>query len=433
MGEIISGLEQLPFFQSYDPIAKQLTLRDATYFPRELFEFASEIEILDAAHGQLTSLPDDFGRLTQLRIAFFSDNPFTELPTVLADCAQLTMVGFKSCQLEVLPENALPPTVRWLTLTDNHLRRLPESIGQLTKLQKCLLTGNQLQALPDTMQACTDLELLRLAANNFNVAPPDWLWSLPRLAWYGDAGNPFCPTHTMAAAEPVPVTDIAWSDVTLHDQIGESPSSTVYRATLRQEPNPVAVKLYKAKLASDGKPEDDRAACLAAGAHASLIPVVGRLLDHPAGLAGLVLALVPESYTSLGLPPSFSTCTRDTFLPNTNFTPPYIKRVLQQMASVLQQLHQRGIMHGDVYAHNILTNASGESFLGDFGAASFYNPAMAAVREQIDVRAFGCLIDDLLQHSSVGGTAALQDLRALCLQPTVAARPRFAEISELLQ
>ena len=60
------------------------------------------------------------------------------------------------------------------------------------------------------------------------------------------------------------------------------------------------------------------------------------------------------------------------------------------------QLHSRGILHGDLYAHNILWNPRGDCLLGDFGAASFYPESASRSFESIEVRAFGHLLGELL-------------------------------------
>ena len=120
-------------------------LRD---FPREIFELADTLEILDLAGNELTTLPDDLPRLARLRVLFCSGNPFEVLPEVLGACPALQMIGFKSCRLHTVPYAALPPTLRWLILTDNRIETLPAGIGRCTGLRKLALAGNRLTALP---------------------------------------------------------------------------------------------------------------------------------------------------------------------------------------------------------------------------------------------------------------------------------------------
>jgi serine/threonine protein kinase len=73
-------------------------------------------------------------------------------------------------------------------------------------------------------------------------------------------------------------------------------------------------------------------------------------------------------------------------------------KIAKSIASVCSQLHSKGISHGDLYAHNILVNNTAECILGDFGAASFYSvtSVLAPKIERIEVRAYGCLLEDLV-------------------------------------
>ena len=77
-------------------------------------------------------------------------------------------------------------------------------------------------------------------------------------------------------------------------------------------------------------------------------------------------------------------------------------------------------MHGDLYAHNILVSPRGKSVLGDFGAASFFDAddkASAQAFQTLESRAFGCLLEDLLDRyapeNEAGEGAAIQQLRDL--------------------
>ncbi len=421
-------MQEIPFFHFYDLKSKTLTLRNASYFPLELLDYADQIEVLDMSQGLLTSLPEAITEFQELKIAFFSKNLFTDIPAVLKYCTKLEVLGFKSCQLKIIAEDALPENLKWLILTDNHLQALPRSIGKLKNLKKLALTGNDLQSIPKELELCQELELIRLSANKLSQEP-SFLFKLPKLAWYADSGN--CFNNKDLALINVPI--IYGDQVNLTEKIGESPSCEVWKATIAGYQEPVAVKKYRGTMTSDGYIIDDLKACLAAQSHPKIIPVNGQFSENGNLNAGLVLKLIPASYRSLGLPPSLESCTRDTFLPETSLSLEFILQVLKDIASAADHLHQRGIAHGDLYAHNILTTNVGECFLGDFGAASFYDRGNSIEREQIEVRAFGYLIQDLLGETKEVATPFLKTLMDRCLNLVHGERPQFAEILELLE
>jgi hypothetical protein len=374
-----------------------------TEFPREIFDLAETLEVLDLSGNALTSLPDDLPRLTKLRILFGSDNPFTELPEVLGQCSQLSMVGFKANRIRHVSGNALPPQLRWLILTDNEIEALPAEIGGCTQLQKLMLAGNRLRTLPEELAACSQLELLRLAANQLSELPA-WLLRLPRLSWLAYAGNPFSEALEAEALSDTPTAAIAWPDLKLEAVLGEGASGVIHRAELADQHGAlrhVAVKLFKGAVTSDGLPDCEMAACIRAGDHVNLIPVAGKVKDHPAGTHGLVMELIDPQFTNLAGPPSLDSCTRDIYGADTRFDLAAALGIAYGMASAACHLHERGIMHGDLYAHNILYGGQGRALLGDFGAASFYaldDRDIGLALQRLEVRAYGCLLEELLER-----------------------------------
>jgi hypothetical protein len=411
-------------------------------FPREIFDLADTLEILDLAGNALSSLPDDLPRLKKLRIIFCSDNQFTELPEVLGQCEQLSMVGFKANRIRTVSGRSLPPALRWLILTDNEIETLPPEIGNCSQLQKLMLAGNRLQTLPVELTACTRLELIRLAANQLTALPAALLM-LPRLSWLAYAGNPFTARLEAAALTETPIAEMQWDALELHHQLGEGASGVIHRAADRnhsEDTRHVAVKLFKGDVTSDGLPHCEMAACINAGAHPNLIPVLGKLKDHPAGSDGLIMELIAPQFRNLAGPPSLDSCTRDIYNNDTRFDFPSALSIAHGIASAARHLHRQGIMHGDLYAHNILHCGQGRALLGDFGAASFYardDEALAPLLERIEVRAFGCLLEELIERidgreSEPDILAALLRLQAACFSTAVAARPSFEEIVEEL-
>ena len=411
-----------------------------TEFPAEIFDLADTLEILNLSGNALSCLPDDLHRLTRLRVLFCSDNQFTALPACLGQCTALTMIGFKANRIADVPGAALPPLLRWLILTDNCIDTLPSELGERAHLQKLMLAGNRLQSLPSSLSHCHRLELLRIAANQLTELP-HWLLTLPSLTWLAYAGNPLETEADAAALEATPQID--WSALRLEQQLGEGASGVIYRATWQRADGavtPVAVKLYKGEMTSDGSPLHEMNACITAGLHPNLIRIEGRIHGHPDGQQGLVMQLIDPSFANLAGLPSLASCSRDVYADDRRFSAQVALRIAMGIASAAEHLHQQGITHGDLYGHNILLNDQGDCLLGDFGAASFHSTTDSLetrALQRIEVRAFGVLLEELLARIDSGLSnerrEVLEELARRCSQADVLGRPGFSEVIEVLQ
>ncbi len=421
----MNTLQELELDTIKDPT--QITLScGLTEFPQEIYRYEDSLEMLDLSGNSLTELPLDMHRFKKLKIAFFSRNNFTIFPKQLAECPALTMIGFKANQLVEFPENALPLDIQWLILTDNRLEKLPRSIGQCKKLQKFVMAGNCITELPEEMKNCTSLELVRISANQLSLIP-SWLYQLPRLSWLAFSGNPV----TYVPEISVQLPSIDWSRLEVLQQLGEGASGIISRARIDGEKE-VAIKLFKGDVTSDGYPQDELATCLSTGLHKNIVPLIATISNHSDGKQGIVMELIPSDYKNLGLPPSFDSCTRDVFPTEQQFTFKQGMNILNGVLQAAKHLHAQGIMHGDLYAHNTLYNEEGQAYFGDFGAATFYdkNSKDASFIERLDVRAFGCLIQDVVSliQDNVDGKKKLLKISEKCMLDEVIDRPNFEEI-----
>lgn len=403
-----------------------------TEFPEEIFDLADTLELLDLSGNELSALPKDFGRLTKLKIAFFSDNQFTELPSVLSDCSLLEMIGFKANKISVVSDKSIPKTTRWLILTNNLISEIPKSIGDCSRLQKVAFAGNKLKGLPSEMSACKNLELLRISANQFTELP-SWLLSLPKLSWLAFSGNAFNSNQTIHDS----FYTYSWKNIALKEQLGEGASGIISKALLTDEGHTkeVAVKIFKGEVTSDGLPHDEMLACIEAGSHDHIVEVIGKIEGHPEGKEGLIMELIPEDFKNLGMAPSFVTCTRDTFMEGLTFSLDEVLKIAYGIASASEHLHSHGIMHGDLYAHNMMIDSKAYALYGDFGAATIYDKSseVASTLERLDVRAYGCLLDDLLtrindQDRNKKITLSMLELQKQCMLDDILKRPDFKTI-----
>lgn len=407
-------------------------VEELTELPSEIFTLADTLEVLDLSNNKLSDLPAEFACLHRLKRVFLSFNQFKHIPEVLAKCPALIMVAFKGNQISEFALNSLPKTIEWLILTDNKLSALPGDFGNYTQLKKLALAGNELTHLPTSMAKCTNLELVRLSANNL-AKIYNWLLELPKLAWLAFAGNEFnkaqCLTKSTLKNTPL-------ESFQLKKVIGQGASGVIHLA--KAENNNVAVKLFKGAITSDGYPLDEVNCCLQAGSHKNLINVLSYI--EQSTQLGLVMELIDTSYTNLGLPPSLQTCTRDIFNDDCNYPIEAVYKIAKQMANTLAHLHDNHVSHGDIYAHNTMINEQYDVLFGDFGAAT--NLAMLTHQEQncielIEVRAFGCLIDDLLSTVSEADKQTelfveMSDIAARAINTAIASRPSFKALSALL-
>ena len=387
-------------------------------FPREIFDLADTLTMLDLSGNRLRALPEHLPRLRALRTLFCSNNLFETLPPALGACPELDLVGFKANAIAHVPAEALSPRLRWLILSDNRVDALPETLGACRRLRKLALAGNRLTTLPAGIAHCEALELARLSANRFarlEDALPEGLLALPRLTWLAYAGNPFNVAHEARALAATPIARIAWDELQLGELLGEGASGHIHAARWRPTRGadiPVAVKLFKGAVTSDGLPGSEMAACIAADVHAHVIGVEGRIAGHPTGAQGLVMGLIPPRYRSLAGPPSLASCTRDVYAPELRFAGAQAHAIARGARDALAHLHAQGLMHGDFYAHNLLVDDEGHALLGDFGAASFLpedDGARSEALQRIDRRALNVLIDELAQRCDA--PALLDDLR----------------------
>jgi serine/threonine protein kinase len=153
-----------------------------------------------------------------------------------------------------------------------------------------------------------------------------------------------------------------------------------------------------------------------------------------------VLPLIDPTFVNLAGPPSLASCTRDVYPTTARFDLASVRCMALGIASAAAHLHAQGLMHGDLYAHNILYNGLGHVLLGDFGAASFLpasDAAQAQALQQLEVRAFGCLLEELIDRCQITahetkGLDTLIHIKAQCLHTDSQTRPLFAEISRRL-
>ncbi|VXD25427.1 leucine-rich repeat domain-containing protein [Planktothrix paucivesiculata] len=127
---------------------------------------------LDLSGKELTELPPEIGKLTQLETFNLSSNELKQIPESITQLVNLTALDLEDNQLREIPESISQlVNLTKLDLTDNQLRDLPESITQLVNLTDLYLWGNQLVKLPESISQLVNLTKLNLAFNQLREIP----------------------------------------------------------------------------------------------------------------------------------------------------------------------------------------------------------------------------------------------------------------------
>ena len=178
----------------------------------QLIEEAAESKqpSLDLSSNQLTALPPEISKLTNLTELNLSGNQLTAIPPEISKLTNLTELRLSGNQLTALPPEiskltnltelrlsynqltALPPEITNLTVLDlsrNQLTALPPEISKLTNLTALGLSSNQLTALPPEISKLTNLTKLRLSYNQLTALPPE-ISKLTNLTALGLSENP---------------------------------------------------------------------------------------------------------------------------------------------------------------------------------------------------------------------------------------------------
>lgn len=368
----------------------------------------------------------------------------TELPSHLALSPSLRMLGVKDNKLTRIDGNALPTSLEWLIAAGNQIQELP-NIARLQRIRKLMLSHNHLTC--DSLAAVADipaLEMIRVAANRLESFP-EALLRHPRLAWVAVGSNPFAERAIEKQLAEGPKT-VDFSEVTLGDRLGSGAGATVHQGTWHDRK--VAVKVWDSECFSDGTAVGEWAINRVASnpGHVSLVGVLGAF-DEPK--RGLILELLQGATAAAG-PPTFSTVTRDALPchggPGPRYAIAAVQEIALAVASAAAYLHEKGLMHGDIYLHNTLVVLDGPNKdaanvkdvrLSDFGAASaIENPSL----RKLEVRSYGWLLQDLLEARTepsseleASSLKLLQEIRTQCGEAVPENLPNFADIVRKLE
>jgi hypothetical protein len=227
-----------------------------------------------------------------------------------------------------------------------------------------MLSCNLLNSLPNDIINCQKIELIRLSNNKFEEVPK-CIFELNNLAWISMANNPCFPLTKLHDN----MHFLDKNNVLLEEKIGEGTSGIVYKSIFNN--SDVAMKIYKNVITSDGLATNEIYVLSTINPHDNLINIIGLLYEQDkTNIQGMIMPLFND-YKQLGNPPTFETITRDVYENNLEICKNNNNcNLFNQIECAINYLHQNNIIHGDLYAHNIIYNKqNNHPVLTDFGAS----------------------------------------------------------------
>lgn len=361
---------------------KKLDLSNKNISLLNIIDDYTNITLLDLSNNKLSKLPNNFNKLfPNLKILFLTNNLFEDIPECLL-YSKITILSIKNNKIQKIDN--LPITINWLMATNNNITNI-NYITNLINLRKLSLSGNFISEIPEEINKLHNLELVRFSNNNITIINKNCL-ELPKLTYIALGGNPIFPD----IYKTIPIINI--ENIKLYEKLGSGASGAVYLCSIYDSNDKYVVKLFHNKFGVDGlsSTEISVLSMLYNVNCKNLVKVIAKLENDD----GIIFEYI-EDFKVLGNVPNFNTITRDVMTEKLNYDK--ILFIINGIKNAMDKLYELQIIHGDLYAHNIIYNDNIVK-LTDFGA-SFYveNKEIYEKLHKYELRAFKNLILDVVQ------------------------------------
>lgn len=174
-----------------------ISVRELRKLPLEMYKGKDAqtkltyVVLADWSHNMIEEIPADlvFYWMNDTRKLKLSQNRLRRLPNDLGDMARLEILELDSNRLECLPDSLGElSNLQRLNVANNQLTGLPESLGKCSALKYINAHSNHLQFLPMSLGGCFKLQFLDASRNQLHELPEDmqYLVSLTHLDLSGN-------------------------------------------------------------------------------------------------------------------------------------------------------------------------------------------------------------------------------------------------------
>jgi Leucine-rich repeat (LRR) protein len=129
-------------------------------------------------------IPEWIGNLTSLTVLSFTNCNLTSLPLSMKNISNLEHLSINTNQLTILPDwiGSSFPNLISLYAQENQISEVPDTIGNLSKLEELDLSHNEIKVLPASFRNLTSL--IELTLNRNIISNISWIESMPNLEFF---------------------------------------------------------------------------------------------------------------------------------------------------------------------------------------------------------------------------------------------------------
>jgi internalin A len=154
-----------------DKLIPTLVTNQLTTLPAELAALKN-LKTLDLSGNSLVIVPHCVFQLPALASLIGVSIGLSEIPAAISTLTHLTKLSLSSNQISVIPEGIGNLThLTELSLSSNQISVIPEVISTLTNLTTLDLSSNQISVIPEVISTLTNLTGLYLSSNQISVIP----------------------------------------------------------------------------------------------------------------------------------------------------------------------------------------------------------------------------------------------------------------------
>jgi Leucine-rich repeat (LRR) protein len=132
-----------------------------------------DVEIIILHHNQLSTLPRNIAKFSNVQVLDISNNGLRELPDVFESWQLTTLIAKNNClKNESLPKTfTVSSTLRELNLSGNLFEQFPEQLYDLNSLKYLYLGGNRIKTIPKNIWKLNCLQILSMGGNQLAEVP----------------------------------------------------------------------------------------------------------------------------------------------------------------------------------------------------------------------------------------------------------------------